>query len=364
MAARQEERREGDGESAGAGHLPTIIHARRGRPARTLPAVSRRDYSFEMVRGPDLEALLHAALRAREPLERDPDLDAFRLVNGWREGIDGFEIDRLGDAAVIRYRPEVGDRLDVVVAALDRWRRVPILIAEARGSTPVALRGEPRGRIVVREHGLRFEVDPMRPASTGLYLDARPARRWIRDHAADRRVLNLFAFTGSLGVAAAAGGARSVTHVDSHRGALAWCRANSELNGIAIDDRDLARLNIYQHLRRGQASRQRYDAIILDPPPGPSTPRPRDRTPGQRGVAALARLVAPMLAPGAWLLCFFHHGDRDLSSLEAEVCAAAGVPLEVSWRGESGPDFPATDPRRKLRVTALSRPREELRSRT
>ena len=209
---------------------------------------------------------------------------------------------------------------------------------------------------MVRELGLQFEIDLARGGNPGLYLDARPARRWIREHSADRRVLNLFAWTGSLGVAAAVGGAGSVTQVNSHAASLAWCRRNSELNGVAVDRRDLARMNIYQHLRRAQAGRQRYDAIIVDPPPGPERPRHKDRTPGRRGIAALARHLGPMLAPGGWLLCFFHHDPRDHDVLEDEVRRAAGVPLEPAWRGQSGADFPERDPARKLRITALRRP--------
>jgi 23S rRNA (cytosine1962-C5)-methyltransferase len=277
------------------------------------------------------------------------DLDCVRLFHGWGEGCPGLEIDRYGDAAVIEHAPDLAP--EQALEALDDFATV---VARPRGfgTRPVALRGALDRRVVV-EDGIRFSIDLARTGNPGLYLDARPARRWIRDHARGRRVLNLFAFTGSLGIAAAVGGARSVTHVDSHRGALDWCRVNSELNSIPVDDRDLARMNIYQHLRRGQAGRQRYDAILLDPPPGPAEPRHKDRTPGQRGVAALAPLCARMLAPGGWLLCFFHHDRRERDAIEEEIARTAE--LEVCWRGQSGPDFPEPDPARALRVTAFER---------
>jgi 23S rRNA (cytosine1962-C5)-methyltransferase len=313
----------------------------------------------------DLSRCIGEAWRARAALEREPELDCYRLFHGWAEGCPGLEIDRYGDAVVIAHRPELAGRLGETVEALDRCRRFDVIVARARGaaagqggSPAVALRGSPPAGAawLVREHGLRFTVDLLRAGNPGLYLDARPARRWIRDHAAGRRVLNLFAFTGSLGVAAAAGGARPVVHVDSHRGALDWCRANSELNQLAVDERDLARMNIYQHIRRAQAGRQRYGAIILDPPPGPERPRRKDRTPGERGTLALVPQAARMLEPGGWLLCFFHHDPREQADLEAEVAAAAGTPLELVWRGESGPDFPASPERRKLRVSAWRAP--------
>ena len=307
----------------------------------------------------DLSRSIGEAWRARTALEREPDLDCYRLFHGWAEGCPGLEIDRYGDAAVIAYRPELAAEIPAVVDALDACRRFDVIVARARGgqgsAPPSVLRGAPPAgpSWIVREHGLRFAVDLLRAGNPGLYLDARPARRWIREQAAGRRALNLFAFTGSLGVAAAAGGARPVVHVDSHRGALDWCRLHSELNHVPVDERDLARMNIYQHIRRAQAGRQRYGAIILDPPPGPERPRRKDRTPGERGTLALVPQVARMLEPGGWLLCFFHHDPREQAELEAEV--TTGDPrLELLWRGESGDDFPDSPVRRKLRVSAWS----------
>ena len=330
----------------------------------------------------DLNQRIRDAWRARAELERDPELDCYRLFHGRSEGCPGLEIDRYGEAVVLVHAPELAPRLGEVLESLDQCHRFDIAVARPRGQRPAAapvaaggartdssgaahaapplvLRGNPpAGRTwVVREHGLRFAVDLLRAGNPGLYLDARPARRWLRDHPDGRRVLNLFAFTGSLGVAAAAGGARPVVHVDSHAGALDWCRANSELNRVPVDHRDLARMNIYQHIRRAQAGRQRYGGIILDPPPGPEQPRPKDRTPGRRGIVALVPLAARMLEPGGWLLCLFHRAPRDRGELEAEVAgaAAAGAPaarLEVIWRGESGPDFPAADGSRELYITA------------
>lgn len=296
-----------------------------------------------------LAARIAAAWRARAGLGT-----CHRLLHGWGEGVPGIEIDRYGDAAVIEHSPDLAPLLDELVPAIDACHRFEAIAARARlfGAAPVALRGA-LDRRVVEEEGIRFSIDLARAGNPGLYVDARPARRWIRAHSAGRRVLNLFAFSGSLGVAAALGGARAVTHVDSHPGALAWCRANSELNGVAVDARDLARMNIYQHLRRGQAGRQRYDAILLDPPPGPAEPRRKDRTPGRRGVAALAPLCARMLAPGGWLLCFVHRDPRPREEVEAEIAAAADPPLEVLWQGGAGPDVPEPDPARALRVTAF-----------
>jgi 23S rRNA (cytosine1962-C5)-methyltransferase len=301
---------------------------------------------------------IRAAARARAEL--GAGLDCYRLFHGWSEGAPGLIIDRYGQAARIEHGPGFESALLDIGAILGELG-VESVSARLRrfGVAPVAVTGAAPGRRVVAEDGLRFAVDLARAGNPGLFLDARPARRWLRESSRGRRVLNLFAFTGSLGIAAAAGGAASVTHVDSHAGSLAWTRENGALNGLGLDDRDLARMNIYQHLRRGQASRQRYDGIVVDPPPAAREPRRKDRTPGLRGVAALSPRLAAMLAPGGWLLCLFHRGGeapRERDELEGEILAAAGVPLDIAWRGTSGPDFPEADETKKLRVTAFVRP--------
>lgn len=301
-----------------------------------------------------LQESIAAAWRARASLHETPALDVYRVFHGWGEGCPGLAIDRYGEVATIEYRAEVADRLDEIVAGLDACQRFAHIVARPRGQDAFALRGEPSGtRVVVCEHGLRFAVDPLRPRNPGLFLDARPAREWLRANSRDRRVLNLFAFTGSLGVAAAAGGARSVVHVDSVPSALAMCRENHALNGVPVDDRSLARVNVYQHLRRQSAGRQRMGGIILDPPPLTGQALRTDRTPGERGVLGLVPVVTRMLAPGGWLLCFFHHDARSHEELEHAVASASPVPLDVAWRGTSGPDFPEVDVHRKLRMSVF-----------
>ena len=83
------------------------------------------------------------------------------------------------------------------------------------------------------EEGLRFRLRAGAGPSPGLFLDQRRNRAWVRDRARGARVLNLFAFTGSFGIAALAGGAREVVQNDVSRAHLARARENAALNGLA-----------------------------------------------------------------------------------------------------------------------------------
>lgn len=308
-----------------------------------------------------LDAVIQAYER-RAALHGRSEQTAYRLFHGYAEGHPGLTIDRWGDTAVISYKKEAGP-LESLAALLAERYAFTTVIAKAhrfnnwdpQATAVQALHGQlPQRPVEVRDNGLRFEVTLHTPDAHGLFLDARPARTWLMAHARDRRVLNLFAFAGSLGIAAAKGGARSVTHLDSKAAPLEKARANHRLNGLRVDERDFLKGNVYQHLPRARRAGVLFDGIILDPPPqvpkGMAHRRPRGQD-----FAQLAALTAPLLAPGGWLLCFFSRYDHRRAAYEKEVLDHAGVRLGVLWRGESGEDFPEDDPERKLRLTAFVR---------
>jgi 23S rRNA (cytosine1962-C5)-methyltransferase len=323
-----------------------------GSPAHT-PAVP----------APSLAALVAAAWQRRGALHDDPSTDAYRIFHGYGEGRRGLKIDRYGEAVIAAHKVDLAVDPEELVAALDLCHPFRLIVLRShrrRDLNPMALRvavlrGDPLPDVLeVREDGLRFLVNPSAPDNPGLFLDARPARRWIRENSAGRRILNLFAYTGSLGVAAAAGGARSVTHVDALAAPLERAHRNHALNGLPVDDRSLMRGNVYRHLPRAARSGVTFDGIILDPPP--QVPARRGHRPRGQDFPTLTRLAAPLLAPGGWLLCFFSRYDQPGQCGESEVREAAPGPLAVIWRGTSGPDFPELEEPRKLRLVAFQRP--------
>lgn len=309
-----------------------------------------------MAQGTHDELLAHvtAAYTRRAALHDDPDNTAYRLFHGHGEGVPGLTIDRFGDAIVITHSAEHSDAVERVAECLTELHPdVRCIVARPhRGAdAPRVVRGTVSSEyVVVQDNGLHHEVDLFAGRSHGLYLDARLAREWIRANASERRVLNLFAYTGSLGMAASAGDARWVIHVEMQRRALRRLKRNYKLNRLRIDDRDLVRADLYPHLRRLANAGREFDGIILDPPP---------MVPGRevRGqdYADLVRLATEVLAPDGWLLCFFSSYRRTRDAYEEEVLGASPGTLDVLWRGTSGIDFPETDADAKLRFAAFRR---------
>ncbi|MBX5482308.1 MAG: class I SAM-dependent methyltransferase [Myxococcaceae bacterium] len=152
---------------------------------------------------------------------------------------------------------------------------------------------------VVTEQGLKFEVDLAAHLDTGLFLDHRITRTIVRDQAKDTRFLNLFAYTGSFTVYAAAGGARELTTVDLSNTYLDWAERNLRLNRLWIPEKHrLIRADVLAWLRdlaaRGD---EKFDLIVLDPPSFSTSSRMHGSFDVQRDQVKLLRATAALLAP-------------------------------------------------------------------
>lgn len=200
------------------------------------------------------------------------------------------------------------------------------------------------------EHGLRYLFRERQGLSPGLFLDQRQNRRWVQAHAAGRRVLNLFAYTGGFGLAAAHGGAAQVTNVDTSRRTLDWARDNFALNGLdatpetsrvefqAID----ARLFLKGCRRRGRT----FDLVVCDPP---SFARSREGVwRVDRDLPELVRAAADTLAPGASLVVSTNYEQWTQQQLDSVVsralssfdrCRCADLP-PADWDFEAPGDPP------------------------
>lgn len=122
---------------------------------------------------------------------------------------------------------------------------------------------EQEDRFVINEQGRKYLVDLEQYLDTGLFLDHRWLRNKVQQIAKARDVLNLFSYTGSISVAAAIGGAQSVTSVDTSKTYLKWAEENFALNGLRNASHKFKRSDVLKHLNNDKNT---YDIIIADPP--------------------------------------------------------------------------------------------------
>ncbi len=121
-------------------------------------------------------------------------------------------------------------------------------------------------QLIVHESGLQFKLNLKDYLDTGLFLDHRLTRQLLRKLAKDTDFLNLFAYTGTASVYAAAGGARTTTTVDMSNTYIAWARENMALNNMKGKQHEYIREDCLQWLDTAIKKNQKYHLIFLDPP--------------------------------------------------------------------------------------------------
>ena len=169
---------------------------------------------------------------------------------------------------------------------------------------------------LVEESGLRFWVNFTDYLDTGLFLDHRLTRQRLREAATRRRFLNLFAYTGSATVYAAAGRARETTTVDMSATYLDWAQRNLAVNGFSGSQHEIIQADCISWLKTAVAERQVYDLIFLDPPTFSNSKRMDDILDVQRDHRALIDRCMALLAPGGRLV-FSNNAQK--FKLDAEV---------------------------------------------
>ena len=200
--------------------------------------------------------------------------------------------------------------------------------------TRVAQRGE---FLEVIEGGLHFLVNLFDYLDTGLFLDHRPTRARLRELAGRGRFLNLFCYTATATVYAAAGGAESTTSVDLSATYLEWAGENLKLNGFEGDAHALVQGDVLAWLEEDAGS---YDLIFVDPPTFSNSKRADDFE-VQRDHVRLLLACAARLAPDGVIVFSnnFRRFKLDGASLET-----AGLIVRDVTRASIPFDF-ARDPR-------------------
>lgn len=151
-------------------------------------------------------------------------------------------------------------------------------------------------KIVAQESGLQFWVNLTDYLDTGLFLDHRPLRQIFLSEAKGKRVLNLFAYTGSFSVYAAAAGAELVTTVDLSHTYLNWAKENFMLNGFPVSEECFIQSDVMDFLK--QEPSVLYDLVIVDPPSFSNSKRIKGTWDTQRDHATMLHFLLKHVQKG------------------------------------------------------------------
>jgi len=307
--------------------------------------------------------LLAGALAARRRLFDADHLRAFRLFNGFTEGCPQIVIDLYANTAVLNnYADPPGEGQQLIDAARqylqDQLPWLEAIVLKTRSDPSSQARN---GRLLwgshpaekIREQGVWYAVNLTLGQDATLHLDTRHLRRWAMEHLQHKTMLNAFAYTGSLGVAAKAGEASRVVHLDRNPGFLDVAKASYRLNGYRVHAADFVAADFFRQAATFRRRDQRFDCVLLDPPFFSSS---------ASGVVdqihASARLinkVKPLVAPGGYLVAvnnaLFVSGAACVETLEAvcsdgymEIVELIPVPEDFTGYPETRRGAPVTDP--------------------
>jgi 23S rRNA (cytosine1962-C5)-methyltransferase len=328
---------------------------------------------------------LHTALTARQSLiERlhAEDTDAYRLFNGSTEGRPGLTVDRYGDLLLIQTFHDALDSDDRVAIENFYASALPGLTAvyndrsraNSRISNPLPadVLAEAHKPREFHELGLRYVVQARHGGQDPwLFLDMRAGRRKVMQEAAGKSVLNLFAYTCGIGVAAAKAGATHVVNVDFAESSLMIGKENARLNELPIRLR-FVQSDAFAAMRQlagiGQPGMVRgkhmpafpkldqraFDLVFLDPPRYAKSPFGVVDT--VNDYAALLKLALQCTAEGGTLICCNNAAQisRDVWADQLARCIKkAGRTLrEQEWITPED-DFPSHDGQPPLKIALL-----------
>jgi 23S rRNA (cytosine1962-C5)-methyltransferase len=283
---------------------------------------------------------LAAALAARAPLLDERHEGALRLFNGFLEGWPELVVDVYARTLVVYNYAEPPAALEPLLPEIYARLRetlpwVEAVVLKTRTAPDEAgRRGVPvyGARIArrVRENGVWYALDLCARQDAGLYLDTRGLRAWAKAALAGRTVLNTFAHTGSLGVAAMAGGAARVLHLDRNRAVLNQAKESYALNGFPVRRSDFLAGDFWVQAAQLRREGAQFDCVLLDAPFFSSTPAGAVALEG--GAARLINKVRPLVAGGGYLVAvnnaLFVSGRAYLDVLD-ELAADGYLALEA-----------------------------------
>lgn len=219
---------------------------------------------------------LRTALPFRDGMLDTEHRCALRLFNGFYEGILGLAIDIYARTLVIFNQAEPADRVEMLLPGIlefcrQRYAWIESVLLKTRATPDLEAR---RGILLtgrepdrkVREHGVWYALDLTMNQDASLYLDTRGLRKWLIENTRGKSVLNTFAYSGSLGAAACAGGAQPVVQLDLNRRFLNLGKTTCSLNGFPVRKADFISGDFFACTARFRREGRTFDCVILDPP--------------------------------------------------------------------------------------------------
>jgi 23S rRNA (cytosine1962-C5)-methyltransferase len=310
-----------------------------------------------------LSESLDKALTARAILFDARHESAFRLFNGFSEGNPDLVIDLFGKTILFHNYADVPAQIFPLIQEAQEfyqsrlpWHKTGIIKVRNTKSAD-----EKRGKILfgtdlddkIKEHDFWYAIDLTLNQDASFYLDTRNLRKWIIENMQGKTVLNAFAYTGSLGVAALVGRASRVVQLDRSRPFLNVAKTSYSLNSLPIHKQDFIVSDFFTQIAKFKRKGERFDCVLIDPPFFSTSPKGTVDQVNQS--ARLINKVRPLIHDGGYLVAInnalYVSGQEYMRALEAlcedgylKIKELIPIPDDFTGYPETRVGEPITDP--------------------
>ena len=307
--------------------------------------------------------MLDKALASRATLFDARHESAFRLFNGFYEGNPNLVVDLYAKTILFHNYSDNPEQTSSMIQEAQEFyqNRLPWLKVGIIKTRNVKSSDEKRGRFLfgtdldrkIKEHNIWYAIDLTLNQDASFYLDTRNLRKWISENVKGKTVLNAFAYTGSLGVAALAGGASRVVQLDRNKPFLNVAKESYSLNSFPIHKQDFIKSDFFAQVAKFKRTGERFDCVFIDPPFFSTSPR---GTVDQVNESErLINKVRPLINDGGYLVAInnalYFSGREYMQTLEAlcedgylKIKELIPVPDDFTGYSETRIGKPITDP--------------------
>lgn len=257
--------------------------------------------------------------------------NAIRLIFGEADGLPGLVVDQYAQVLVCQFLSAGAEHWkEVIVGILAQqtscktiYERSDAAVRQREGLEPTTglLFGQPLETLVeVQENAITYLVDPLHGHKTGFYIDQRENRLLVQDLSENRRVLNMFCYSGGFSLSALKGGATQVISVDSSGDALTLAKKQTQRNGFDETRSVWLDQDAFETLKKLRVAQESFDLIVLDPPK--FAPSAAHLPKAIRAYKEINRTALQMLSKSGLILTFSCSGAMDVETFEKTIFTA------------------------------------------
>lgn len=275
-----------------------------------------------------IESSIRAALLLRQDLFNEINTTAFRLINGEGDGLAGLTVDWYDQyvqfnwysKGIYSFRQAILDELIHQLPHIKAVYETKRFKVEADEEAIELTYGQEAPQpLIIKENAVEYAVYLGSDWMTGIFLDQREVRQYIKTQSQSLRVLNLFSYTAAFSVAAAVGGAEQTVSVDVAKRSLEKSQEQFQLNGIEAvqPQHEIRVMDVFDYIQYAKRHELQFDLIVCDPPSFARTKKTQFKV--ENDYKNLAKDLFALTKPGGLCILSTNHSTYFKNSFQQDI---------------------------------------------